>query len=64
MRPGEKACGKGEKNMKSTFMGYRRPDGRVGVRNYVVVIPSVFCANKTAQRIAHALGSSVDDLWP
>ena len=35
-----------------TFMGWRRPDGRVGVRNHIAVIPSVFCAAKTAERIA------------
>ena len=34
------------------FMGYRRPNGSVGVRNYIAVIPSVFCAGKTAERIA------------
>ena len=34
------------------FSGWRRQDGRVGVRNYVAVIPSVFCAAKTAERIA------------
>lgn len=27
------------------FMGYVRPDGKVGARNYVAVIPSVTCAN-------------------
>lgn len=26
--------------MPSTFKGYRRPDGRVGVRNHVAVIPT------------------------
>jgi len=34
------------------FKGYKRPDGRKGVRNIVVVIPSVFCANKVAEKIA------------
>ena len=34
------------------FMGWKRPDGRTGTRNIVAVIPSVFCANKTAERIA------------
>ena len=34
------------------FMGYKRPDGQVGVRNYIAIIPSVFCANKVAQLIA------------
>jgi altronate dehydratase large subunit len=33
-------------------MGYRRADGKAGVRNHLAVIPSVFCANKVAQRIA------------
>ena len=41
------------------FMGYKRPDGRVGVRNYFAVIPSVFCANKTAERIAQAIPEAV-----
>ena len=30
--------------MNHQFMGYPRPDGRVGVRNYLAIIPSVFCA--------------------
>jgi altronate dehydratase large subunit len=34
------------------FMGYPRSDGRTGVRNHVAIIPSVFCANRTAERIA------------
>ena len=35
------------------FMGYVRPDGKVGARNYVAVIPSVTCANDVAQAICH-----------
>ena len=38
------------------FMGYRRADGRVGVRNYSVVISSVFCSSSVAQKIAYATG--------
>ncbi len=34
-----------------TFLGYERPDGRVGSRNHVAVIPSVVCANDVAQEI-------------
>ena len=41
------------------FMGYKRPDGRVGVRNYLAIIPSVFCANKTVERIAAAVPGAV-----
>ena len=35
------------------FMGYVRPDGKVGARNLVAVIPSVTCANDVAQAICH-----------
>lgn len=34
-----------------TFQGYRRPDGSVGVRNYVLVLPTVICANRVALHI-------------
>ncbi len=36
----------------TTFMGYRRKDGRVGVRNHVVVLSAVQCANGVVRRIA------------
>ena len=45
--------------MGHTFMGYRRPDGTVGTRNYLAVIPSVFCANTTAQKIAAQIPGAV-----
>ncbi len=41
------------------FMGWRRPDGRVGVRNYIAVIPSVFCATKAAEMIAKQIEGGV-----
>ncbi|WP_434131160.1 UxaA family hydrolase [Sporomusa sphaeroides] len=34
------------------FMGYRRPDGMVGIRNHVFVLPTVNCANQVARGIA------------
>lgn len=37
-----------------TFLGYRRPDGRVGTRNEVWIIPTVSCVNRTIQLIAKA----------
>jgi len=37
------------------FMGYRRPDGSSGIRNYVAVISSVSCANGTVNAIARAV---------
>jgi altronate dehydratase large subunit len=33
------------------FRGYRRADGRVGVRNHVVVLSTVVCANAVVERI-------------
>ena len=35
-----------------TFMGYRRPDGRVGTRNYLGVLTSVNCSGSVARFIA------------
>ena len=35
-----------------TFMGYNRPDGKVGVRNEIWVIPTVGCVNNVATAIA------------
>ena len=37
------------------FQGYRRPDGKGGTRNHVLVIPSVGCSQRTAQAIAQGL---------
>ncbi|HWR38687.1 MAG TPA: altronate dehydratase family protein [Patescibacteria group bacterium] len=36
------------------FQGYRRADGRVGVRNEIWIIPTVSCVNRAAQLIARA----------
>jgi len=40
------------------FLGYRRPDGRVGVRNHVAVMPGVLCADVAARKIAAATGAT------
>jgi altronate dehydratase large subunit len=34
------------------FLGYRRPDGRVGTRNLVLVVPTVICSAVVSERIA------------
>ena len=46
-----------EKTMK--FLGFQRPDGTVGVRNHVVIIPSVYCANEPAKLIANRVEGAV-----
>jgi len=38
---------------------YQRPDGGLGVRNHVVVLPAVLCANEIARRIADAVDGAV-----
>lgn len=40
-------------------MGYVRPDGKVGVRNYVLVIPTVICSAQTSLRIAAGIRGAV-----
>ena len=41
------------------FMGYIRPDGKVGARNFVAVIPSVTCANDVALAICRQVQGTV-----
>lgn len=45
--------------MGDTFLGYRRENGTVGVRNLIAIIPSVFCAAKVAQRISQNVPGTV-----
>ena len=37
------------------FLGYRREDGRAGVRNHVLVLSSVSCANGVVEAVGRAL---------
>lgn len=41
------------------FYGYLRPDETVGVRNHLLVLPSVICANNTTRLIAGQLQQTV-----
>lgn len=43
--PSVPAPGSALKGKEATFMGYERPDGQVGIRNEVWVIPTVGCVN-------------------
>ena len=38
--------------MAFQLTGYRRPDGRMGIRNHILIIPTSGCAAFTAQKIA------------
>lgn len=41
------------------IMGYRREDGKFGLRNKIIVIPSVHCANKVCENIARKCEGAV-----
>ncbi len=41
------------------IQGYVRPDGKVGIRNHILVIPSVVCASEVAMRIANSVEGAV-----
>jgi len=38
-----------------TFMGYARKDGKAGIRNYIAIIPTVFCANGPVEKLGKML---------
>jgi altronate hydrolase len=40
-----------------TFLGYRRPNGEVGIRNEIWIIPTVGCVNEIAQTLARQLNA-------
>ena len=41
------------------FQGFLRPDGRIGVRNHILILPTVACANETCRIIAENLPEAV-----
>lgn len=43
----------------NTFLGYPRPNGGAGVRNCVVVLPAIQCANELANRMAEQVEGAV-----
>ncbi|MCI9264898.1 MAG: altronate dehydratase [Oscillospiraceae bacterium] len=50
-----------------TFRGYRRPDGKVGVRNEIWIIPTVGCVNDVAKALVrenqYLVQGTVDGLY-
>jgi altronate dehydratase large subunit len=41
------------------FWGYRRPDGRIGVRNHVLILPTITCATQAAVKITELVHGTV-----
>ena len=50
-----------------SFMGYRRHDGKVGIRNEIWIIPTVGCVNDVAKALVkenqHLVRGSIDGLY-
>jgi altronate dehydratase large subunit len=41
------------------FQGYRRPDGKAGIRNHVLILPTSVCAAQVASEISRQIRGSV-----
>ena len=40
-------------NSETTFLGFRRENGRVGVRNHIIILPLDDLSNAAAEAVAH-----------
>lgn len=49
---------------RDTFMGFRRPNGKIGTRNYIGIVTSVNCSATAARMIANAFGSDELAAYP
>ncbi|MBX0297040.1 UxaA family hydrolase [Haloarcula nitratireducens] len=56
---GGASSGEATDPLEATVDAYRRADGNVGVRNHVLVVPSVICSHIVAERIADATDGAV-----
>ncbi|NOU95017.1 altronate dehydratase [Paenibacillus sp. LMG 31456] len=45
--------------LNTKFWGYRRKDGAVGVRNHVLILPTIVCATQSAMRITELVQGTV-----
>ena len=50
------------KTEKRTFMGYRRADGKVGIRNEIWIVNTVGCVNKTSEILAREADKLYGDM--
>jgi altronate hydrolase len=41
---------------QDSFMGFKRPNGKIGTRNYIAIVTSVNCSATAARRVADAFG--------
>lgn len=45
--------------LRNTFMGYLRADGRIGIRNHVLILPASICASDTTRIIKNKVEGTV-----
>jgi altronate dehydratase large subunit len=45
------------------FFGYLRPDGKVGVRNHVLILPTITCATQAAKQITELVQGTVSFIY-
>lgn len=45
--------------MERTIMGYERPNGDIGIRNHLLIIPTVICSNQVCSRIMQLVPGAV-----
>jgi altronate dehydratase large subunit len=43
----------------TTFFGYRRPDGTMGIRNHLLIVPAAAAANTVARRVAAMIPGAI-----
>ncbi|MCR2822570.1 UxaA family hydrolase [Lederbergia panacisoli] len=41
------------------LLGYRRPDGKIGIRNHVLILPTITCAVQVAKQITQLVDGTV-----
>lgn len=41
------------------FLGYKRPDGKVGIRNHILILPASVCASDTTRIIANNVPGAI-----
>jgi len=50
--------------VRDYFFGYVRPDGQVGIRNYVLALSGTLYANSTCERLAHLVQNTIPIVHP
>lgn len=41
------------------FLGYRRPDGKVGIRNHILILPTCACSSETCRIVASQVQGAI-----